>query len=158
MSHREVRSTKLKINRRTRCRRRLPQRRRDYPPGWGGAAGAGRALAAGGPPHVLRREHGRHSGAGESARPCSALPPERCHTQARGEQGRCAVCVGGGSDLAQRQGAGARSSSQHSSLTLTIQVRSSAKLDKSIVSFQHGVTRGICTSGMTARHSTLFSL
>jgi len=70
-----------------------------------------------------------------------------------------APCLcGGGSDLAQRQRAGARTSSQHSSLTLTIQVRSSAKLDKSIVSFQHGVTRGICTSGMTARHSTLFSL
>jgi hypothetical protein len=50
-----------------------------------------------------------------------------------------APCLcGGGSDLAQRKGAGARTSSQHSSLTLTIQVRSSAKLDKSIVSFQHG--------------------
>ena len=48
-------------------RRHLPQRCRDHPPGWGGAAGAGRALAAGGPPHVLRRKHGRHSGAGGSA-------------------------------------------------------------------------------------------
>lgn len=28
----------------------------------GGAAGAGRALAAGGAPHGLRREHGRHPG------------------------------------------------------------------------------------------------
>jgi hypothetical protein len=50
-------------------RRHLPQGRRDYPPGWGGAAGAGRALAAGGPPYVLRRENGSHSGAGGSACP-----------------------------------------------------------------------------------------
>ena len=33
------------------------------PLGGGGAVGAARALAAGGPPHVLRRQRGRHLGA-----------------------------------------------------------------------------------------------
>ena len=42
------------------CRRHLPQRRRDHPLGGGRAAGARRALAAGGPPHVLARLDGRH--------------------------------------------------------------------------------------------------
>jgi len=51
------------IKRRKGCRH-LPQRRRDHTPCRGGAAGAARALAAGGSPHVLRREHGRHPGAG----------------------------------------------------------------------------------------------
>ena len=50
-------------------RRYLHKSRGDYTPGGRGVAGAGRALAAGGPPHVLRRKHGRHPGAGGSAGP-----------------------------------------------------------------------------------------
>ena len=46
MSHREVRSTKADDKAPHTRRRHLPQRCREHTPGWGGAAGAGRALAA----------------------------------------------------------------------------------------------------------------
>jgi len=49
--------------------RHLRQRCREHQLGWGGADGAGRALPAGGPPHVLRRKYGRHRSARESAGP-----------------------------------------------------------------------------------------
>jgi hypothetical protein len=79
-----------------------------------------------------------------------------CNTQAPGDRGRCAPT--GRSDLDHRPGAGAITPSQHRPLPLTTQVRSDERLDKSIVLFHRGETRGICTSGMTARQSTLFTL
>jgi hypothetical protein len=51
----------------------LPQRRLDHPPGGCRAAGTGRALAAGGQAHVLRREHGCHPLPGGSAGPAGCL-------------------------------------------------------------------------------------
>jgi hypothetical protein len=47
----------------------LPQRPCDPPPGGSGVAGAARALATGGTPHVLRREHGPDPGSGGTACP-----------------------------------------------------------------------------------------
>ena len=38
-------------------RRIIPRRRLDHPPGGSGAAGTARALAAGGVPYALRRQH-----------------------------------------------------------------------------------------------------
>jgi len=62
-------------------RRHLPQRPRHHAPGGSGAAGATGALAAGGPPHVLRREHGRHPGSGRHTH--SASPQRLRETELR---------------------------------------------------------------------------
>ena len=68
MSHREMSSAKRTIKRRFRIVG-IFKSRGDYTPSGRGVAGAGRALAAGVPPHVLRRKHGRHPRAGGSAGP-----------------------------------------------------------------------------------------
>jgi hypothetical protein len=59
------------------CRRYLPQRRRNHPLGGGRAAGAGRALAAGGPPHVLARLDGLHPT--QRRGPAGTRSGEGCH-------------------------------------------------------------------------------
>jgi len=89
-------------------------------------------------------------------RPCSAQPPERCNTQAPGDRGRCAPT--GRSGLDHRPGAGAVAPSQYRPLPLRTQLQSDGRLDKSIVLFHRGKMWCISTSGMTARHSTLFTL
>ena len=53
---------------------------------------------------------------------------------------------------------GAVTPGQHRRLSLTTQLRSDERLDKSIVLFHRGETRDICTSRMSARHSSLITL
>jgi len=65
----------------------LPQRRRNHPTGGCGIAGAGRALAAGRPSHVLSRKHGHHSSPGGTAS-SAGRTGIRAHTQAPGDRGR----------------------------------------------------------------------
>ena len=43
-------------------------------------------------------------------------------------------------------------------LQITTHPRSSERLDKSIAPIHRGTTRCICASGVTVRHSTLFTL
>jgi hypothetical protein len=146
------------IKRRTRVVGIFPNDAADHPPGGGGAAGAGRALAAGGPPHVLRREHGRHPLAGGSANPAGS---QRITggTEAPGDRGRSAPTGRSGTITARGPAPLRHGTPEDGSRR---QHRPSGdpdeRLDKSIVRIHRETTRCRCTSGMTARHSTLFTL